>query len=223
LLLDLIADLQRLQANESAKTLQGHEFVEQLHCIVGVARDEPCNVQDTQTAEANKSRCPIDPAITAGAKVFLYSKDVPIRYANVNPMRSKLVHHYIAPYEILQICGNTVEQDLPNDMMIYDTVNISRLKVDRMDNSRVVWQPPPPQVLTNSPGTTYIIESIAKHRPSSDGTSWECEVTWDGWDEKDNTWAPEENMAKAKEMVKRYWKEIGRRPKVKRKATQKKA
>jgi hypothetical protein len=51
---DLIADLQRLQANESGKTLQGREFVERLHCILGVARDELCNAQDRQTAEANK-------------------------------------------------------------------------------------------------------------------------------------------------------------------------
>jgi hypothetical protein len=38
--LDLIADRQRPQANDSAKTLQGREFVEQLQHILGVARNE---------------------------------------------------------------------------------------------------------------------------------------------------------------------------------------
>jgi len=78
LLVDLIADLQRPQANESAKTLQGCEFVERLQGILGVARDELRDAQDEQTAEANKSRRPIDPAITAGATEFSDRKDLPM-------------------------------------------------------------------------------------------------------------------------------------------------
>jgi hypothetical protein len=98
--LDLIADLQWLQANKSAKTLQGREFVERLQHILGVGRDELSDAQDERMAEANKSRRPIDPAIAAGTNVFLDTKDFPITYANVNPTRRKLVYHYIGPYEI---------------------------------------------------------------------------------------------------------------------------
>jgi len=134
LLMDLIADLQRVQANESAKTLQGREFVKRLQHILGVARDELRDAQDIQTAEANKSRRPIDPAITAGVKVFLDTKDLPITYANVNHTQRKLVHRYIGPYEILRIRRNAVELVLPYDMTIHDTVNVTRLKVDRTDD-----------------------------------------------------------------------------------------
>jgi len=95
--LDLIADLQRPQANESAKTLQGREFVPRSQRILGVARDELRDAQNTQTAEANKSRRPIDPAITASAKVYVYTHNFPITYANVNPAQLKLVHHQIGP------------------------------------------------------------------------------------------------------------------------------
>jgi hypothetical protein len=68
--------------------------------------------------------------------------------------------------------------------------------------------------------TSHVVKLITKHQPSSDGTSGQYEVNGDGLDVKDNRWGPEENMAKAKEMVKQYWKGIGRLLKAKRKATQ---
>jgi len=111
---------------------------------------------------------PFDPAITTGAKVFLDTKDLPITYTNVNPMRHKPVHSYIGPYEILRTSANTVELDLPDDMKIYKTVNVSRVKVDRTDDSRIVWQLPLLTVPTSCAGTSYVVESIAKHRPSCD-------------------------------------------------------
>jgi len=168
------------------------------------------------------SQHPIGSAITAGANVFLDTKDLPITYTNVNPTRCKLVHGYVSPYEILQIGRAAVKLDLPNDMWIHATVTISRLKVDRMDNSTVTWQPPPPPVRISHADTSYIVQSIANYCPSSKGTGWEYEVKWEGWDEKDNTLEPEENMTKPKEIVEQYWKEIGGWPKAKRKTTQKK-
>jgi hypothetical protein len=68
--LDLIADLQRPQANASMKILQGDEYVERLLHILGVAIDQLHDTQDEQTAEGNKSRHQIDPSITSGTKVF---------------------------------------------------------------------------------------------------------------------------------------------------------
>jgi len=72
-----------------------------LRWISAVARNELRDAQVKQTAEADEAQRAIDPAITAGMKVFLDRKDLSITYANVNPAQSKLVHHCIGPYEIL--------------------------------------------------------------------------------------------------------------------------
>ena len=51
--------------------------------------------------EAIKSQHPIDPTITAGAKDFVNTQDLPITYANVNRTLGKLEHSYIGPYKII--------------------------------------------------------------------------------------------------------------------------
>jgi hypothetical protein len=81
--------------------------------------------------------------------------------------------------------------------MIEDTVDVSRLKVDCKDNSRATWRPPPQPELTSHMGTSYIVQLIANHHPSSDGTGWEYAVKSQEWDEKGNTWETEENMVNA--------------------------
>jgi hypothetical protein len=83
--LDLIADLNQPQANESVMTLEGSQLVKQLQRNLGLTRDELCDAQDKQTAEANMLERPIDPAVTAGVNVFVDTNNLPITYANLSP------------------------------------------------------------------------------------------------------------------------------------------
>jgi hypothetical protein len=204
--LDSIA---RLTGKQSKSSLQGGEFADRLERILRIAQDHLMDAQDTQAADVNRHRQPVDPRIKAGAKVFLDAKDLPITYANVRPHRRKLIHRYLGPYEIVRLVGpNAVELDLPNDMQIHDVVNVSRLKVDRTDNERI-YVTPPPTVRTSRAGTSYVIEAILGHRPDEDkkgAAALEYEVKWGGWDTKDNTWEAEANLARrAKGMLEKYW------------------
>ena len=196
------ADLQLWQANKSGKTWKGCQYVDQLQCIMGVARNELHDAQDTQRAEADVSPCSIDSAVTSSPTVLLDSINLPISYTNVNTTWCNLVQHYIWTYEIRSICRNALELDLPNTMIIYDTVNVSRFKVDHTDASRVTWCPLPPPVCTRHVGTSYVVQSVTENRPSSEGTVLEYDVKWEGWEQNDTTCEPEENMTKAKEMEK---------------------
>jgi hypothetical protein len=155
-------------------------------------------------AEANKSQRPINPTITACAKVILDRKDLAITDANVNPMCHELVYCYIGTHKILRICGNLIKLDLSDNMTIQDTVKVSRLMLYQTANSKASWYLLPPPVRTSQVGTSYFTEPIANHRASSDRTGWEYEVRWEGWNEKDITWEPEENITKAKVTVKQY-------------------
>ena len=98
LLVDLIADLQWPQANEFAICLQESEFVKYLLCMWGVCNDDLHDAQDKQIVEANRSQNLINSAITVCAKIFLSTKDLPIRYANGSPIPCKLGCHHIRPY-----------------------------------------------------------------------------------------------------------------------------
>jgi hypothetical protein len=191
---------------QSKSSLRGGEFVDHLERILRVAQDRLIHAQDTQAAEANRHRQPVDPRMRVGSKVFLDTKDLPITYTNVRPNRQKLVHRYLGPYTIRKMMNpNAVELDLPNDMQIHDVVNVSRLKVDRTDNDRIYVTPPPP-MRTSRSGTTHVIEAVVGHRQDEDRRAgWKYQVKWEGWDVTDNTWEPEANLTGAKEMVEKYW------------------
>jgi len=169
LLLGIIADYQQQQANEWAKTLQHHEFIEQLRCIFAVASHEPHYAQDNYMADATMSQCLIDPAITAVMKILLSSNDLPITYTNMNLTQCKLEHGYIWPYWILQIHRNAIQLDIPNDMKVYDAGNISRSIAECTDDVMVAWQQPPPLIWTHPGQSNYDVQSIKSHQSSSDG------------------------------------------------------
>jgi hypothetical protein len=203
----------------SSSSLRGGEFADRLERILRVAQDRLIEAQDIQASEANRHRQPVDPKIQVGSKVFLDVRDLPITYANVRPGSRKLIHRYLGPYEVVRFINpNAVELDLPNDMQIHDVINVSRLKADRTNDERIYITPPPP-VRTSRAGTSYVIEAIVGHRPDEDKKgAWEYEVKWEGWDEKDNTWEEETNLARrAKAMLHEYWEKHGGRPKAARK------
>jgi len=188
-----------------------------------VARDEQRNAQNNQMAEATKSWRPVDPAITAGAKVFLDTKDMPLTYGKCLPhpeLTGKLLHCPIRDPTNMRKPLRT------RSATQYDNLwHSERQQAQSWPHRRFYGcLAAAASASMDQPCQHKLSHRInRKHWPSSDGSSWHHEVKLEGWDEKDNTWEPEENMAKAEEMVKQYWKEIIRRPKAKRKATHKKA
>lgn len=67
----LIAHHQWLPANESVKTCQGCELVEQSQHMLAVTREQVHDAHNRQMDEVRENQRPFDPATTSGAKVSL--------------------------------------------------------------------------------------------------------------------------------------------------------
>jgi len=78
---------------------------------------------------------------------MLSTKDLPIIYMNQDPARRKLQPQYASPYMIIKFgWPNAVEWELLTDIMIDNTVDISKLTKYQAD--RVGQQRLPPSVRT---------------------------------------------------------------------------
>ncbi|MCJ1328697.1 hypothetical protein MMC10_005374 [Thelotrema lepadinum] len=64
--------------------------------------------------------------------------------------------------------------------------------------------------------TTYVVEKVLGH--DIDRNVVKYEVKWQGYDETENTWEPEENLVGAQDILEAYFEDIGGRPSANSKA-----
>ena len=198
--------------HDEMRSLDGAAFVERLQASLLDAQDRLREAQDSQTAEANKSRRPC--TLQVGDLVMLNTKDLPITYASQDPSRRKLQYPWAGPYRIIMFRGpNAVELELPKDMSIHDTVNVSRLKKYIADPTREKPPPPPIRAVMDKHGTiqrSYVVEAIVSHKkaPGIKG-GYKFQIKWEGYDDDDMTWEPAANLSNAKQILDDYKKQHG--------------
>jgi len=108
-------------------SLEGSTFFEPLQASLLDAQDCPCKAQAGRTAEANRSQrlC----TLKVRHFVMLSTKDLPMKYENHVPSRQNLQHSWAGHHKIIKFCEpNTVELELPADMIIHNTIIVSKLK-----------------------------------------------------------------------------------------------
>ena len=163
-------------------------------------------------AEANKSwqQC----TLQIGNLVMLNTKDLEITYASQDHSCWKLQHQWAGPYRIIKFQeSDTVELELPNDMTIHNTVNISRLKTYIAD---LIWEKSPPssiQAVMDKHGMiqhSYVVEVfvIPKKAPGITGGN-KYQIKWEGYDDYNMTWEPAANLSNAKQILDDYKKQHG--------------
>jgi len=179
--------------SDAAKT-----FVQQASSNVARARDALEKAQQSQAAQANKTRVPSN---------FKIGDQVMVSTENIRPDtlgRAKLTNRFVGPFKITRSTGgDSFELQLPADMKIHPVFHSSLLKPFVPNPKEFTDREPPvrhPVLVDGSP--EYVVEKILDHKALRSGTLYK--VLWKGYPEEDATWEPEENLTNAPQLLKQY-------------------
>jgi hypothetical protein len=95
--------------------------------------------------------------------------------------------------------------ELPADITIHDTVNVSRLKKYTADPAREKPPPPTVQTIRDKEGTIqrlYVVEAIISQKWALGIKGGDYyQIKWEDYDNNEMTWEPAANLSKAKQML----------------------
>jgi len=99
--------------------------------------------------------------------VFLDTRSLPIRYANVTGTANdsnnsrKFQHPYAVPFTLLKKAGeNAFVLDIPAHWRVHPVFKVARLKPLKVDRNR---EHPPPPPLRSTAMVEYKVETIREH------------------------------------------------------------
>jgi hypothetical protein len=177
------------------------------------AHDAMLAAQQQQAHHHNKGRTVA--TFKVGDLVLLSNKYIRPPHLQTKGSK-KLRSKFIGPFPITRKASPTsYELDLPTNIGAHPVVNAEYLRPyhGNPDRFRGREQPPPaPTFNDKTQELEYIVDKIVNHRVRRGKT--EYLLHWQGYADHDNTWDKEDNLAKFSELVKAYWRSIGKEPQV---------
>ncbi|EGO02583.1 hypothetical protein SERLA73DRAFT_24845, partial [Serpula lacrymans var. lacrymans S7.3] len=104
----------------------------------------------------------------------------------------KLTKKWIGPYRIKEVKPNAVELELPKQMRVVPTVNISRVKPYKGPLLGQRVDRPGPVVVTQEGEEEFEVEQVVDARLKRG--KLEFLVLWKGYGDEDRTWEPEAHL-----------------------------
>jgi hypothetical protein len=135
-----------------------------------------------------------------GDKVLLSTKHVRIAGQSAE-QRKKLFRQWIGPFTIKEVVNaNAYKLDLPDNMHIHPTINISYLKpyhegAEKFPSREKTDERPMAVVTEDNGAAEFEVECIRDVRVNrARGGRREWLVKWKGWPDHESTWEPRENL-----------------------------
>jgi hypothetical protein len=174
--------------------------IQQLHRDLEAAKEHLLRAQQRQAHHADKHRREV--RFQVGDDVLLSTAH--LKLIGGGDRTAKFTYKFIGPFKIKRVVNNNAyELDLPPQMQIHPTLNVSRLKA--YHDGRVAFplrtraDTRPPPALTSSDGDDYEVESILAKRGK--GARTQYLVRWRGWPVWEATWERRQNLDGAAEAL----------------------
>lgn len=186
--------------NDTADTI-----AQRIHTVVADAKRHLIAAQQRQKAYADQFRRDAEYAV--GAEVMLSTKHINIKMKGT----SKLLPRWVGPFKVLQRVNPVAYKlELPASLKIHPVFHASLLKAYLPGR---VSPPPPPEIVDDE--FEWEVEAVLAHKEVQTGRKKnrartpvfkrQYLVKWLGYDEANNTWEPEENLANSSELIAEYW------------------
>jgi hypothetical protein len=115
----------------------------------------------------------------------------------------------VGPFKVKKLVGPVaVELDLPHAIKLHPVVHVSQVKPWQVDARWGERNAPPPPIVNEDGGESYLVESILRHRVMQQGKSrgpaLRFLVKWLGYPVWDCTWEPELHFPRDSEALLEY-------------------